>query len=101
MARLDTFLRLIAEQSASDLHFHAGNAPLIRHDGDLVPLPFRQLSELETSRFLLEILTDAQREELQREQELDMVYELAGVGRFRANLFVQTHGLGGVFRAIS
>src|SRR2546422_997929 len=101
MARLDTFLRLIAEQGASDLHFHAGNVPLIRHDGDLIPLPFRQLSELETERFLTEILSEEQRATLKHEQELDLVYELAGVGRFRANVFIQTHGLGAVFRAIS
>jgi twitching motility protein PilT len=101
MARLDTFLRLIAEQGASDLHFHAGNVPLIRHDGDLIPLPFRQLSELETSRFLLEILSEEQRAELAKEQELDLVYELPGVARFRANFFVQSHGLGAVFRAIT
>ena len=48
MARFDSFLRLVAEQGASDLHFHAGNVPIIRHEGDLLPLPFRVLSELET-----------------------------------------------------
>jgi twitching motility protein PilT len=100
MPRLDTFLRLVAAQRASDLHFHAGQPPLIRYDGELVPLPFRKLSETETSRFVLEILTDDQRAELYREQELDLVYVLDGVGRFRANVFFQTNGLGAVFRAI-
>jgi Tfp pilus assembly pilus retraction ATPase PilT len=38
-------LRLVVEQKASDLHFHSGVVPLIRHDGDLVPLNFRALSE--------------------------------------------------------
>jgi twitching motility protein PilT len=57
MARLDSFLRLVAEQSASDLHFHAGGVPMIRHDGDLMALPFRVLSELETRRLLFEIMT--------------------------------------------
>ena len=47
MARLDSFLKLVAEQQASDLHFHAGGVPMIRHDGELLPLPFRSLSELE------------------------------------------------------
>src|SRR5947209_9313688 len=100
MPRIDSFLRLVAEQGASDLHFHAGNVPIIRHEGELMPLPFRVLSEIETSRFLLEIMTDAQREEFERNQELDMVYELPDVGRFRANVFVQSHGLGAVFRVI-
>ena len=55
MARLDSFLRLVLEQQASDLHFTAGDVPTIRHDGDLVRLPFRVLSEEESERFLLEI----------------------------------------------
>src|SRR5207249_3024376 len=53
MARIDSFLRLVAEQGASDLHFHAGNVPIIRYEGALMPLPFRVLSEVETSRLLL------------------------------------------------
>jgi len=100
VARFDSFLRLVAEQGASDLHFHAGNVPIIRHDGDLLPLPFRVLSELETSRFLLEVMTEEQRAEFEKKRELDFVYELAGVGRFRANVFVQSQGLGSVFRVI-
>src|SRR5438067_1386481 len=58
MARIDSFLRLVAQQGASDLHFHAGNVPIIRHEGELMSLPFRMLSEGETSRFLLEITSD-------------------------------------------
>ena len=73
MARLDSFLRLVAEQGASDLHFHAGNVPIIRHEGDLIPLPFRVLSELETRRFLHEIMTTEQRAEFEKKRELDFV----------------------------
>ena len=100
MPRIDSFLRLVAQQGASDLHFHAGNVPIIRHEGELLPLPFRVLSELETSRFLLEILSEEQRAEFEKKRELDLVYELPGVARFRANVFVQSHGLGAVFRVI-
>jgi len=100
MARLDTFLRLVVEQQASDLHFHAGNPPIVRHDGDLIRLPFRSLSEAETRRFLLEIMTDEQRKEWEESQDLDFIYVLEGAGRFRSNAFVQNHGPGGVFRVI-
>jgi twitching motility protein PilT len=100
MPRFDSFLRLVAEQGASDLHFHAGNVPIIRYEGDLLPLPFRVLSELETSRFLLELLTEEQRAEFDKKHELDFMYELPGVARFRANVFVQSQGLGSVFRVI-
>src|SRR5205814_4737187 len=100
MARIDSFLRLVAEQGASDLHFHAGNVPIIRYEGALMPLPFRVLSEVETSRFLLELLAEDQRAEFEKTQEADLVYAIEGVARFRVNIFVQSQGLGAVFRVI-
>ena len=100
MPRMDSFLRLVAEQGASDLHFHAGNVPIIRHEGELMPLPFRLLSEGETSRFLLEIMPEEQRATFEETQEADFVYELPDVARFRANVFVQSQGMGAVFRVI-
>src|SRR6267142_2626551 len=100
MARIDSFLRLVAEQGASDLHFHAGNVPIIRHEGELMPLPFRVLSEVETSRFLLELLAEDQRADFEMIQEADLVYSIEGVARFRVNIFVQSQGLGAVFRVI-
>ena len=100
MPRIDSFLRLVADQGASDLHFHAGNVPIIRHEGELMPLPFRVLSEVETSRFLLELLGEEQRAQFEKTQEADLVYSIEGVARFRVNIFVQSHGLGAVFRVI-
>ncbi|MBS2021981.1 MAG: PilT/PilU family type 4a pilus ATPase [Deltaproteobacteria bacterium] len=100
MARLDSFLRLVAEQGVSDLHFHSGNVPIVRHEGELMPLPFRTLSEGETRRFLFEIITDRQRDEFEKTHELDFVYVLDGVGRFRANFMMQSQGVGAVFRVI-
>ncbi len=100
MPRIDSFLRLVAQQGASDLHFHAGNVPIIRHEGELMGLPFRQLSEVETSRFLLEMMTPEQRAEFEANQEIDLVYVIEDLARFRANIFVQSHGLGAVFRVI-
>jgi len=100
MARIDSFLRLVAEQQASDLHFHAGNPPLIRHDGDLIPLPFRTLTRDEVRRFVLEILSPEQKEQFDRTNELDLIYVIDGVGRFRTNVLMQTYGMGAVFRII-
>jgi twitching motility protein PilT len=100
MARLDSFLRLVSEQQASDLHFHAGGVPMIRHDGDLMALPFRSLTDLEARRFLMEILTPDQKSTLEREQQVDFLYALPEVGRFRASVFKQCRGMGAVFRVI-
>ena len=100
MARMDSFLRLVALQRASDLHMHAGMVPRIRFNGQLMPLNFRVLTEQETKRIIYEILTQHQKEEFENRQGLDFVYELKGVARFRANLFRHYNGIGSVFRVI-
>ncbi|MBK8481284.1 MAG: PilT/PilU family type 4a pilus ATPase [Proteobacteria bacterium] len=100
MARIDSFLELVVDQKASDLHFHAGKPPLIRHNGEMITLPFRSLTETQARRFMVEIMTDGQRELFAKAREIDFMYELEGVGRFRANVFHQRDGMGGVFRVI-
>jgi twitching motility protein PilT len=100
MARLDSFLRLVVDQQASDLHFHAGNVPVIRHNGDMHRLPFRKLTENETRRFIMEIMTEEQRAQFAKDQDIDFTYELEGCARFRTNVFVQHNGIGVVFRII-
>jgi twitching motility protein PilT len=100
MARIDSFLRMVSEQKASDLHFHAGVVPMIRHDGDLVDLPFRPLGDDETRRFLYEIMNNEQKTRFEEDGELDFAYDLVGVARFRVNLMIQSRGPGAVFRII-
>jgi twitching motility protein PilT len=100
LARIDSFLRLVADQKASDLHFHSGAPPTIRFDGDLLALPFRTLSDSETKRFLDEILTAEQKEILSAQGQVDVLYALPQVGRFRASIFNQARGPSAVFRVI-
>lgn len=100
MARIDSFLRVVVEQRASDLHMSSGSVPAVRRDGELVPLPFRALSDAEARRFLFEILTPEQREVFEAEQALDFVYAIEGLARFRGNLFAHALGVGSVFRII-
>ena len=100
MARIDSFLRLVVEQGASDLHLGAGAPPTVRLNGELVPLPFRALSDLEARRLILEILSDAQRQTVENEKDLDVIYDVGSKGRFRGNVFFHKQGIGSVFRVI-
>src|SRR5262249_38816506 len=68
--------------------------------GEIVRLPYRSLAPHDARGFLEEILTPAQRETLDRTQSIDFLYEVPGVARFRANVYVQSNGLGAVFRVI-
>ncbi len=101
MARIHSFLRMVVDQKGSDLHFQAGHAPAIRYLGDLVDIPFRPLQDQEARRFLDEIMTEEQRAALAERPDLDFVYAVPQLGRFRVNIFLQARGIGAVFRVIA
>jgi len=99
---LNEALRYVAQVQASDLHLAAGSPPVIRVDGHLTPLPgdYAKFTPQVLASVLLSILTDEQRERLDRELELDLAYSAEGVGRFRVNMYWQRNSLGAAFRFI-
>ncbi len=100
MPRIDSFLRLVVDQNASDLHLRAGHVPVVRHCGELHRLAFRELSQEEAFRLLDEIITPEQKAALSQAQEIDFAYELGDLARFRAHAFAHASGIGAVFRVI-
>ena len=70
-ARIDSFLKLVYEQKASDLHFVSGSQPIIRHDGELLRIKFRLLTNYETKRFLYEIMTEEQKTHFEKHNDTD------------------------------
>jgi twitching motility protein PilT len=100
MARIDSFLQIAVEQGASDLHVRAGHVPVVRHDGELIDIPFRVLSDIEAGVLVEEIMTPEQLDTFKHTKDIDLVYALEGVGRFRVNVFQQNGGPGAVFRII-
>ena len=101
MAKIDTFFTEMKEQGASDLHIVVGFPPLLRLNGELVPLVRHPVLTAETSRELLfEILSSGQQAKVEKNRDFDMAYELEGIGRFRCNILYQHRGIGGVFRII-
>jgi len=98
---MDTLLRALVQMKASDLHLCAGTVPTVRHDGEMKPVPgCGVLPAGDTERLLLSIAPPRAREEFARRHDTDFAYEIPEVGRFRANLFVDRKGAGGVFRII-
>jgi twitching motility protein PilT len=100
MARIDAFLKLGTDQGCSDIHFAVGIPPMLRLNGDLVPIKFRDLSQAELEGFLTEILNRPQQERLRKGHDVDFSYVAATGGRFRANVFRKETGIGATFRAI-
>lgn len=95
-------LRFAVTQQASDLHISPNQPPILRVDGDLVPLPeLPRLNAEMTKRMAYSLLDKAQQEAFETRFELDLGLVIPNVGTFRANLFHQLHGVAGVFRVIS
>lgn len=97
---LQQLLRVMVEQDASDLHITRGSPPQLRIDGDLVRLKTNPLSPVETKQLCYSILTDSQKLRFEEDSELDLSFDMEGLARFRANLFLQRGAVGGAFRRV-
>ncbi len=80
-------LRLCQEKEASDLHLSVGLPPAARIHGEIVTLPFDNLSSDTCRELVTSILNDEQIEKFEQDWELDFSLEIPGVGRFRVNVF--------------
>ena len=93
-------LAFALQRRASDLHLSAGLSPLIRLHGEMTRLDVPVLSQEELTAMLEEIMTEEQKSTFARTNDLDFAIEVPGVGRYRANVFMQTRGPAAVFRTI-
>ncbi|OOR93440.1 twitching motility protein PilT [Moraxella caviae] len=97
---LADFLRYTTRHLASDTHLSAGMPVAMRVDGKLVYCDLPPLTAGDLWAILSAHLNTQQQDELHRQKSLDFALELAGVGRFRANIFWQNRGVAAVFRHI-
>lgn len=98
---LKKYLSLGAQRNASDLHLSAGNFPILRIDGELVPLiEERQLTNQELEEIAKSILNPRQWEHFQKYLDLDFSFSLEDKLRIRGNLFVARGNLSFAFRLI-
>ena len=100
MPRIDSFLKLGLAQGCSDIHLAVGVPPMLRMNGDLMPIKFRELSDTELESYVMEILSDSQKDYFYSGHDLDFSYIDEDGGRFRVNLFRKDTGVGAVFRYI-
>jgi len=96
-----TLLQATVEAGASDLHVSAGMPPMIRVRGDMVRSPASALTDADARTMLSTLMSDVQKKEFAERREIDFAFELPGLCRFRANIFEQRRGIGGVFRVIA
>lgn len=87
---IQQLLELTITKNASDLHLSVGSPPLLRIDGELVPIPGESVVTQEQIESLINpLLTQTQREIFSSSWELDFSFEFQEKGRFRVNLYRQ------------
>ena len=99
-ATIDNLLRDLVHRDASDLHLKAGQPPIMRVRGDLIRTEFPIMPIAQHQDMLMGLLTDEKRHQLVTFREVDLSYNVAGLSRFRVNMFWQRGHVGAVFRVI-
>ncbi len=99
---IDRLFRAMVESRASDLHLSVGTAPLIRKDGEIEVLDSTAaaLDHDAMDQLLRPIIPEKNRTEFAARHDTDFAYEIHGLARFRANIFMDRKGMGAVFRVI-
>src|ERR1700724_1233927 len=98
---IDDLLRRAVESRGSDLHLKFGNHPYLRVDRILSGLTDRpRITPEEMLSMAFSMMTNRQKQKFKEAPELDMVYGVAGLGRFRVNVFQQRGNVGMVLRVI-
>lgn len=98
---LNDILGMAIKANASDVHLKVGLPPVYRIDGSLRPLPKApRLSPEEIRKMAYAMMSEQQRERFERTNELDLAYGVAGLGRFRVNMFTQRGSISMILRTI-
>jgi twitching motility protein PilT len=99
---LQRTLQKVVDKGGSDLHLKVPAPPLMRVQGNLVPVededPF---APGDTERVLREMLTSSERlSEFARDGEIDFSYTVGGLARFRVNAFRQRGSISIALRVV-
>jgi twitching motility protein PilT len=98
---LNNILAVALKANASDIHIKSGLPPIYRIDGALRPLPKAERLDAEgVHKMAYGIMNKHRQEHFEKHHEVDMAYGVAGLGRFRVNIFSQRGTISMVFRVI-
>ncbi len=98
---IDDLLQQVMDKKASDLHLSASAPPIVRVSGKLQPLDYEPFTPEEVQKLIYSFLTNEQRKTLELNWELDCSYGVAGIGRFRVNVYKQRGTYAAALRTIT
>jgi len=98
---IDDLLREMMARKASDLHIKAGSPPVMRVDGELLPMDEPPLTPEDTKDVAASIMTDKQIRRFSEHNEIDFAYSAPNLGRFRVNVFRQRGSISVAMRQVA
>src|SRR5512147_3103533 len=98
---INDLLKMASERKASDLHLKVGSHPVLRINGELIPLvETKRLMQEDTIAMAFSIMGNRQKQKFKDNLEIDIAYSVPGLGRFRCSVFQQRGTVGLVLRVI-
>ena len=97
---ISDLLRLMISRNGSDLFLTADFPPAIKVDGKLTKVSPQPLTGHHTMALARAIMNERQASEFERTKECNFAISPTGIGRFRANAFMQQGHVGMVLRTI-
>ena len=97
---IDPFLKILAEKDGSDLYLSTGAPPCAKFQGQLKPLSQTPYKPGDIEDIANAIMDEEQQESFIHELEMNLAISLAGIGRFRINIFKQRNEVAIVARNI-
>lgn len=98
---LQEMMQLVLDRAASDLHLKSGQPPIIRVSGKLERTRLPVLTNKDVEDLIFSIITEEQKDRLMNIYEVDFSFGVAGLGRFRANIYRDRGSLAAAFRIVS
>jgi twitching motility protein PilU len=94
------YLKILSSKDGSDLYLSTGAPPCAKFQGVLRALEKDPLQPGATKAIAYELMDPEQRQEFEHELEMNLAVSIAGVGRFRINIFRQRNEISIVARNI-
>jgi twitching motility protein PilT len=86
---IDSYLQTLWDREGTDVLIVAGAPPLMRLDGEIVPLDERPLRPEDTARLVRGVLAGELWDDFQEQHEIDFSFNWEGQARFRGNAYHQ------------
>lgn len=101
MASIVQLLHAMAQKEASDLFITAGARVSLKIDGRVRPTSLPEVTPESARELAYELMTPEQVQRFEATREMNFGYGIAGVGRFRFNVFQQRGAVALVVRRLS